>query len=70
MMVTQKSATSTGLTATANEDNIPLNKDHSGLIKYESRREVDYIIVKEKVRSLVAKAGREVAKRFAVEEGM
>lgn len=70
MMVTPKSAMSTGLTAMADEDNIPLNKDHSGLVKYESRSDDEYMIVKERVRSLVAKAGREVAKRFAVEEGM
>lgn len=70
MMVTTKSATSTGLTATAYEDNIPLNKDHSGLIKYESRNEEDYMIVKGKVKSLVEKAEREVAKRFVAEECM
>ena len=69
-MVTTKSATSTGLTVTANEDNIPLNKDHSGLIKYESRNEEDYIIVKGKIQSLVEKGRREVAKRFAAEKGM
>ncbi|KAJ8108205.1 hypothetical protein OPT61_g8336 [Boeremia exigua] len=70
MMVTTKSATSTGLTATADEDNIPLNKDHSGLVKYESRNDAEYIIVREKVRSLAAKAGREVPKRFAIEDDL
>lgn len=69
-MVTRESATSTGLTATADEDNIPLNKDHSGLVKFESSSDEDYMIVKDKIGSLVTKAGREVAKRFAVEEGM
>jgi butyrate kinase len=52
VMVTEISATSTGLTATADEDNISFDKDHSGLVKYESRYDQKYKIVKEKVRSL------------------
>ena len=70
MMVTEKSATSTGLTATADEDNISFDKDHSGLVKYESRYDQEYRIVKEKVQSLAAKAVIDIKKRFATEEGM
>ena len=70
MMVTEKSATSTGLTATADEDNVPFDKDHSGLVKYESRYDQEYRIVKEKVQSLAAKAVIDIKKRFATEEGM
>ena len=70
MMVTEKSATSTGLTATADEDNVPFDKDHSGLVKYESRYDQEYIIVKEKVLSLAAKAVTDINQRFATEEGM
>ncbi|ERF76578.1 hypothetical protein EPUS_05851 [Endocarpon pusillum Z07020] len=64
-MVTQKSATSTGLTAPADENNIPLNMDHSGLVKYESRSQDEYSIVKGKLKTLVAEAKREVGRRFA-----
>lgn len=63
-MVTEKSATSTGLTATADKENIPLNTDHSGLVKYESRSQEEYSIVKERLKTLVAEAKREVGKRF------
>jgi hypothetical protein len=64
-MVTQKSATSTGLTAVAEENNISLNMDHSGLVKYESSTQDEYNIVKEKLKGLVSNAKREVSRRFA-----
>ena len=71
MMVTEKSATSTGLTATADEDNISFDKDHSGLVKYESKHDQEYRIVKEKVRSLLADGAVSIiARRFASEMGM
>ncbi|KAK8862170.1 Protein SERAC1 [Apiospora arundinis] len=54
LMVTRKSATSTGLTAVADEDIIPFDADHSGLVKFESRREDAYIVVKERIKSLVS----------------
>lgn len=63
-MVTEKSATSTGLTATADEYNIPLNTDHSGLVTYKSRSQEDYSIVKETLKKFVAQAKWEVDKRF------
>nr|KMM72211.1 hypothetical protein CPAG_08509 [Coccidioides posadasii RMSCC 3488] len=64
-MVTEKSATSTGLTAVADENNIPLNTDHSGLVKYESKSQEEYLIVKEKLKLLVTEASQEVPKRFS-----
>jgi flagellar basal body rod protein FlgB len=70
MMVTEKSATSTGLTATADEDNVSFDKDHSGLVKYESRYDQEYRIVKEKVRSLAESATSDISRRLAAEDGM
>ncbi|KAL4744228.1 NACHT domain-containing protein [Aspergillus terricola var. indicus] len=63
-MVTEKSATSLGLTATHKEDNIPLNTDHSGLVKYETRSQEEYSIVKGRLKILVTGAKQEVSKRF------
>ncbi|KAH7113448.1 hypothetical protein B0J13DRAFT_243223 [Dactylonectria estremocensis] len=59
------SLTSTGLVAVTEEDNIALNTDHSGLVKYDSRSQGDYTIVRERLRRLVDEARLEVAKRFA-----
>lgn len=56
LMVTKKSATSTGLTAVPDEDIIPLDADHSGLVKFESRRDDAYVVVKERIKSLVSGA--------------
>jgi hypothetical protein len=69
LLVTEKSATSTGLVAAADEDNIPLNTDHSGLVKYSSRNQSDYIIVRERLGRLANEAKLEVPKRFD-EDGM
>ena len=63
-MVTEKSATSTGLTATSDENNIPFNTDHSGLVKYKSSSQLEYSIVKAKLKKLVEQAKWEVGKRF------
>ncbi|KAF5675926.1 ankyrin repeat-containing protein [Fusarium denticulatum] len=41
------------------------NDSDSGLVKYESRSQDDYTIVRERLRRLVDKARLEVAKRFA-----
>ncbi|GKU07361.1 unnamed protein product, partial [Fusarium langsethiae] len=65
LLVTEKSASSIGLVAVAEEDKVPLNTDHSGLVKYESRSQDDYTIVRERLRRLVDEARLEVAKRFA-----
>ncbi len=63
-MVTRKSATSTGLTAVADENNVPLGTDHMGLVKYEGRTHDGYSIVKGRLKTLVDKAKAEVAQRF------
>ncbi|KAL7770063.1 hypothetical protein ACKLNR_001447 [Fusarium oxysporum f. sp. zingiberi] len=65
LLVTEKSTTSTGLVTMADEDNIALNTNHSGLVKYDSRNQGDYTIVRERLRRLVDEAKQEVAKRFA-----
>ncbi|KAI4157359.1 MAG: hypothetical protein LQ342_008341 [Letrouitia transgressa] len=67
-MVTEKSATNIGLTATADEYNISLNTDHSGLVKYKSKSQDEYIIVKEKLKKFVAQAKRDVGKRVIEED--
>ncbi|WQF89374.1 hypothetical protein CDEST_14388 [Colletotrichum destructivum] len=56
LMVTRKSATSTGLTVVPDEDIVPLDADHSGLVKFESRRDDAYVVVKERINSLVSGA--------------
>ncbi|KAI1330215.1 hypothetical protein F5Y16DRAFT_31561 [Xylariaceae sp. FL0255] len=53
LLVTKKSATSTGLTAVPDDDIIPLDADHSGLVKFESRRDDAYVVVKERIKNLV-----------------
>ncbi|KAM3524619.1 hypothetical protein MY4038_007640 [Beauveria bassiana] len=65
LLVTEKSASSIGLVAVAEEDKVPLNTDHSGLVKYESRTQDDYSIVRERLGRLVDEARPEVAQRFA-----
>ncbi|KAL8294757.1 hypothetical protein RB600_000626 [Gaeumannomyces tritici] len=65
LLVTMKSATSTGLVAVADEDNLPLRRDHSGLVKYESKNQGDYTVVAERIRRFVHDAKLEVARRFA-----
>ncbi|KAJ5887721.1 hypothetical protein N7495_007762 [Penicillium taxi] len=65
LLVSEKSATSTGLVAVIDEDNIALNTDHSGLVKYSSRSQGDYPIVRERIRRIVSEAKAEVAKRFS-----
>lgn len=63
-MVTEKSATSTGLTAVADEINIPLNTDHMGLVKFENRTQEEYTIVKENLKVLMNEAKVTVPTRF------
>ncbi|PMB67555.1 Ankyrin repeat domain-containing protein 50 [Beauveria bassiana] len=64
LLVTEKSASSIGLVAVAEEDKVPLNTDHSGLVKYESRTQDNYTIVRERLGRLVDEARPEVARRF------
>ncbi|KAK1964787.1 hypothetical protein LY78DRAFT_748137 [Colletotrichum sublineola] len=65
LLVTQKSATATGLVAVADEDNIALNVDHSGLVKYSSRSQGDYPTVSRRIMDCVERARIDVPKRFA-----
>lgn len=58
LLVTEKSATSIGLTAPADEWNIAMNTDHSGLVKYQSRTQAEYLIVQNKIKYLADKAGQ------------
>ncbi|TDZ35774.1 Protein SERAC1 [Colletotrichum spinosum] len=48
LMVTKKSATSTGVTGVSENDVIPLEADHSGLVKFESRGQDTYLVMMQK----------------------
>lgn len=63
-MVTKESATSIGLTLSADESNIPFNKDHSDFVKYKGRSRDEYNIVKEKIEDFVAQAKKDTQRRF------
>ncbi|CAG9999233.1 unnamed protein product [Clonostachys byssicola] len=65
LMVTEQSAASTGIVATAGEDKIPINADHSGLVKFGSRNDVGYLVVQERLRELVEETKQKVSQRFA-----
>jgi hypothetical protein len=65
LLVIEKSATSIGLVAVADKDNVSLNIDYSGLVKFSSRSQGDYPIVRERLRRLIIEAKAKVAKRFA-----
>ncbi len=54
-MVTEESATSTGMAA---GDKISLNTGHSGLVKYDTRSQEAYLIVKERLKRLVSESMR------------
>ncbi|EFQ30905.1 uncharacterized protein GLRG_06049 [Colletotrichum graminicola M1.001] len=64
LLVTQKSATATGLVAVADEDNIALNADHSGIVKYSSRGQGDYPTVRRRLMDCVERAILDVPRRF------
>ncbi|RYP62421.1 hypothetical protein DL769_007310 [Monosporascus sp. CRB-8-3] len=64
LMVTERSATSTGLTAVPDEDNIGFDTDHSGLVKYDSRSQGMYPIVRERLETLISEDVPRITKRF------
>ena len=64
LLVTQKSATSTGLTAVADEDNVNLDTDHSGLVKYDSSIRGVYPVVRQRLKAIMDKYVPCVAGRF------
>ncbi|KAH8896114.1 hypothetical protein GQ53DRAFT_778861 [Thozetella sp. PMI_491] len=59
-MVTQRSAKSTAITVTADEENISFNTNDSGLVKFDSgtdsRTQEEYVIVKEKLKHLAGES--------------
>ncbi|KAK2017089.1 hypothetical protein LZ32DRAFT_577078, partial [Colletotrichum eremochloae] len=65
LLVTQKSATATGLVAVADEDNIALNANHFGIVKYSSRSQGDYPTVRRRIMDCVERAKLDVPGRFA-----
>ncbi|KAK2042669.1 hypothetical protein LZ31DRAFT_525790 [Colletotrichum somersetense] len=65
LLVTQKSATATGLVAVAEEDNIALNADHSGIVKYSSKSQGDYPTVGRRIKECTERAKLDVPERFA-----
>ncbi|KAJ9133696.1 Vegetative incompatibility protein HET-E-1 [Pleurostoma richardsiae] len=64
LLVTKESATSMGRAA-SDQDNIPLDTDHSELVKYSSRSQAPYTIVRRRLGNLIAGAQENVPKRFA-----
>nr|XP_036586253.1 ankyrin repeat-containing protein [Colletotrichum truncatum]KAF6796660.1 ankyrin repeat-containing protein [Colletotrichum truncatum] len=64
LLVTEKSSTATDLVAVADQDSIPLNTDHSGLVKYSSKSQGEYTIVRMRIGDCVKKAEKIVTERF------
>ena len=56
LLVTEKSATSVGITAQAKENNHSLNTNHRGLVKFESRNQDNYDIVSANLVPLIEQA--------------
>lgn len=63
LMVTEESATRTGLPDTFHQ-HIPLNADHSDLVKFESPSHGGYEIVMQKIKKCAAEAPEAVSERF------
>ncbi|KZL75278.1 ankyrin repeat-containing protein [Colletotrichum tofieldiae] len=63
LLVTRNSATCTGLVVMAKEDNIPLDTDHSGLVKYQSISQGFYLVVADRIGRLVDETKKEVTGR-------
>ena len=61
-MVTEESATRTGLPDTFDQ-HIPLNADHSGLVKFEGPSQDGYEIVMQKIKKYAAEAPEAVSER-------
>lgn len=56
MLVTEKSATSVGITVQARENNHSLNTNHRGLVKFGSRIQDEYEIVRANLVPLIDEA--------------
>jgi hypothetical protein len=63
LLVTEESATRTGLPDMFHQ-HIPIDADHSGLVKFESRSHGSYEIVMQKIKKYVAEAPEAVSKRL------
>ncbi|KAI0163841.1 hypothetical protein GGR57DRAFT_497931 [Xylariaceae sp. FL1272] len=63
LMVTKKSATSIGITAAASEDNVPVEADHSGLVKFGSRWQGTYLTVKTRIERLATQGVQVISDR-------
>jgi len=64
LLVTEKSATGTGLTGLADEENISFDTDHRGLAKYDRPSSSCYTIVRGKLQTMVREASVDVPARF------
>ena len=65
LMVTEHSATSHGLVALSDEDNIAFDADHSQLVKFGDKNQPEYQIVVGRLQRLVSDAVQEVPRRFS-----
>jgi hypothetical protein len=63
LMVTEESATRTGLPDTFDQ-HIPLNADHSGLVKFEGSSHDGYEVVMQKIKKYAAEAPEAVSERI------
>jgi hypothetical protein len=68
-MVTKESATRIGL-HDKYHDQLPLDTDHSGLVKFNSRYQHPYTVVWPRIEILVEKANTVIRDRFAIAEGV
>lgn len=69
MMVTRESATRIGLDDKFH-DQLPLDTDHSGLVKFSSRFQHLYAVVWPRIERLVEMAHTVIPGRFTVDEGL
>ncbi|KAI9737021.1 MAG: hypothetical protein M1834_000610 [Cirrosporium novae-zelandiae] len=63
LMVTTESARRTGLPMEF-EGHIPLHKNHSGLVKFESKHDSNYKIVRANIQEVIEDAPRAIMERF------
>lgn len=64
MMVPQTSATYAGITE-KKYDQLPINEDHSNMVKFNDSSDENYVIVQSRISQCVKDAPRVVQERFA-----
>lgn len=69
MMVTRESATRIGLDDKFH-DQLPLDTDHSGLVKFSSRFQQFYAVVWPRIERLVEMAHTIIPERFSIDGGL